>query len=81
MGWFGKFTLQLINMTLFLIGKITGFILVAVGFLHFLVMQKFFSKDIWYERYRWWIGKVIAGLTVITFGCGLIILIQFILQR
>ena len=68
-------------MKLFLIGKTSGFILVIVGFLHYLIMTKFFSLQPWFETYRWWIGKVIAGLTVVTFLCGIIYLIQFVIQK
>jgi hypothetical protein len=65
---------------LFNIGKIAGITLVLFGFVHILILNKIFHNDNYIKMKRI-VGIVTIGLTIITLGCGLGILIIFLIEQ
>lgn len=66
--------------TLTLILKISGFTLLAFGFVHFLILDKLFMGKPGYLTMKYWVGKITLALTIIFFGAGVVILIKFLLE-
>jgi hypothetical protein len=60
---------------LFIIGKTAGITLVLFGFLHIIIFDKLFRDKSWYPKFKKISRIVIIYLTVLTFGCGMAILI------
>ena len=55
-------------MTLLLIAKIAGIILVLSGFAHFLIGNKVSQGKKWRLTYLKWTRTTIVGLTIVIFG-------------
>jgi hypothetical protein len=66
---------------LHLIGWISGLALLALGFIHIIILDKIFRDKPGYLNMKWWVGKLTLALTIIFFSCGVIILTKFLIQR
>lgn len=67
--------------TLYLIGWISGIALLALGFVHILILDKIFKDKPNYIKMKWWVGKITVALSIIFFGSGVGILIKFLIER
>ena len=60
---------------LLLIEKIILMSLLAIGFFHFLIGERFMKRNLWFFVYEEIIRKILVSLTIIAFLIALIILI------
>ena len=60
---------------LLLIEKIVLMSLLAIGFFHFLIGERFMKRNLWFFVYEEIIRKILVSLTIIAFLIALIILI------
>lgn len=67
--------------TIILIGAIAGASLIAIGFLHFIFVDWLFKDKPYYEKLKYWIGKVTIALTIIFFQMGVIALTILLTQK